>query len=105
MRPLFTSMVCERCEDEGRGKGYGWIVWRGRAPGSMAYVFRSPEDARAWRKVQGLEQFPIRRVSIEGRLVWRESSGSLKGIEFADRLFAIYPDLRYPPGDQRAYLN
>lgn len=105
MEPLFTSMVCERCDDEERGTGYGWIVWRGRSPGSTEYVFRNPEDARRWRAAQQLEDFPIRRVSIEGRLVWRQSTGLLKDLELADRLFEIYSSLEYPSGDNRAHLT
>ncbi len=104
MTPLFTSMVCERCDAESRGVFVGWIVWRSRPPGSQEYVFRRPTDAKKWRQAQGLGEFPIRRISTESEIRWRQSTGSLKELELADQLFEIYPDLRYPPGENRAHL-
>ena len=104
MTPLFTSMVCERCDAEAREVFVGWIVWRSRPPGSQEYVFRRPADAKKWRRAQGLGDFPIRRISTESQTRWRQSGGSLKELELADRLFEIYPDVRYPPGENRAHL-
>ena len=97
-------MVCDRCDGGAEVQEFGWIVWRGRPPGASEFVFRSPEDAKRWRDANRLSHYPIRRVSTEAKIHWRQSTGSLKQIELADRLFEIYPTVRYPPADNRAHL-
>jgi len=104
MTPLFLSVICERCDSEKAGEAFGWIVWRARTPGSTEYIFRTPEYAERWRQASGLDGFPIRRVITESPIRWRESSGTIRDLQMADRLFEIYPAVGYAPGANRAHL-
>jgi hypothetical protein len=36
---------------------------------------------------------------------WRRSTGSVRDIELADRLFEIFPDRVHDPGPNRAHLD
>lgn len=105
MTPLFFSAVCDHCDGlRTPAASTGWIVWRRRLPGAQEYVFRTPEDARRWRRINGLDDCPIRQVRTETEIRWRRSIGSVRDLEFADRLFEIYTDPRYEPAPYRAHL-
>ncbi len=87
---------------------HGFVVWRSRPEGSCEYVFKTRTDAEKWRSGAGLERFPIRLVSTETPFKWRTSTGSVSGIELADRLFEIYTDeekMKSGSSAQRAFLD
>jgi hypothetical protein len=54
-------------------------------------VFKTRPDAERWRSAAGLDRFPIREVRIPQQIRWRMSTGSVRDIELADRLYKIYP--------------
>jgi hypothetical protein len=109
MIALFISTVCERCNapqgERSNGLERGYIVWRSRPPGSCEYVFRSRDDAERWRAAAGLDRFPIRAVLSRTSFKWRRSTGSVRDIELADRLFEIFPDDGGATGPNRAFLD
>lgn len=105
---LFLTAVCDRCEapaesDEATARGY--IVWRSRPPGSCEYVFKTREDAERWRAAAGLDRFPIRAVVSRTPFTWRKSTGSVRDIELADRLFEIFPEDEGSSGPNTAILD
>lgn len=107
MRALFISMVCDYCDGLAPDEpdyDHGWVVWRGRPMPADEYVFSSREHADRWRSVQGLTACPIKEVLAPVKFRWRLSSGSVKGLEMADRPVTIYPDKRFPPAPNRAFL-
>jgi len=108
MRPLFTSVVCDYCDGLARPAEYfsGFVVWQPERSreGRAAYVFRSRTEAELWRSDRSLEEFRIREVLCEFPLAWRVSTGTLEGVEVADRLFEIYEDKRFEPAPNRAFL-
>jgi hypothetical protein len=81
---------------------HGWIVYRGRPPGSSEYVFRTEEHAAHWRRQAGLEQHPTRMVETRTPFAWRMSTGTVTGIEIAEKLYEIFP--AYSLGPNRAWL-
>jgi hypothetical protein len=83
----------------------GYIVWRSRPPGSCEYVFKTQEDAERWRSAAGLDRFPIKPVVSKTPFTWRKSTGSVRDIELADRLFEIFPDDEGSSGPNTAYLD
>lgn len=95
MTLLFLSAVCDNCDAKPLAGGYmrGFIVWRSRPPGSCEYVFKTRADAERWRAAAGLDRFPIRSVLTDKDFRWRRSTGSVRAIELADRLFEIFPNL------------
>jgi hypothetical protein len=104
---LLTSYVCEYCDGPPVGQFYrGFVVWRGLDGDQprREYVFRTREIAAKWRELRKLEDFEIREVLSENAIGWRRSRGSVKDIELADRLYYIYPDHRFPPAADRAFL-
>ncbi|HET9955837.1 MAG TPA: hypothetical protein VFQ61_15105 [Polyangiaceae bacterium] len=105
MVPLFFSCVCDYCENP-RFDGFfrGYVVWRGRA-GESDYVFPTREYAERFQRARGLYQNEIRLVLSRDPFHFRKSTGTLKDLEFADRLFEIYPDHRFQPGPGRAFLS
>lgn len=105
---LLLTAVCDRCESPQTTAGSfdrGYIVWRSRPPGSCEYVFKSRSDAERWRAAAGLDRFPIRGVLSRGAFRWRRSTGSVRDIELADRLFEIFPDGNHESGPNRAFLD
>lgn len=99
MTLLLISSVCDRC-DVGSSSGepqQGFIVWRSRPPGSCEYVFKSRADAERWRAAAELDRFPIRAVLSCTPFRWRRSTGSVRDLELADRLFEIFPDKESTP--------
>jgi hypothetical protein len=105
---LLLTAVCDRCDTQ-RGSSEsldrGFIVWRSRPPGSCEYVFKTRTDAERWRAAAGLDRFPIREVLSSGAFRWRKSTGSVRDIELADRLFEIFPDRHHETGPNRAFLD
>ena len=108
MVPLFTSFVCDYCDGLVSGTDYyrGYIVCRGpeEVRGRQVYVFRTREDAERWRSVRNLHDHRICEVLSEHDIKWRQSRGSVKDLELADRLFEIYPDHRFEPKPNRAFI-
>lgn len=107
MRPLFTSCVCDHCDGLVAVETYrGFIVYRGPADlrDRSLYVFPTRTDAALWRSATGLSHCPILEVLCETPFAWRRSSGSIGDLELADRLYEVYPDHRFPPAPDRAYL-
>lgn len=88
MLALFLSEVCNTCD---AGGSFGWIVDRGRPPGSAEYIFFDNESAKLWRATAGLDRFPIAKVWCCKPPRWRYSTGDVPGIRLADRLYYVYP--------------
>lgn len=107
LRPLFISMVCDYCDGLTSAPSdydHGWVVWRGRPMPADEYVFSSRDEAERWRDIQGLVSCPVREVLAPLKFIWRISSGAVKGLRMADRPVTIYPDRRFPPAPNRAFL-
>jgi hypothetical protein len=95
MTLLFLSAVCEFCDSKPKvetAPDRGWITWRSRPAGSCEYVFKTPGDAERWRDASGLTKFPIRSVLTSTPFRWRKSTGTVRDIELADRLFEVHPE-------------
>jgi hypothetical protein len=108
MRPLFISYVCDYCDGlhgEPVEYDHGFVVWRPRPTPAQEYVFSTRRDAERWRTIQGLSGYDIREVLTATKFRWRKSTGSVKGLEMADRLIEIFPDRRHPPGPNRAFFG
>lgn len=108
MTALLLSYVCDYCDGlRIEPTPYrGFVVNRGSAEHRVReeYVFRSREDAERWRSASGLEHYEIREVASASEFRWRASTGSLKDVELADRLYEIFPDPRYEPAPNRAHI-
>jgi hypothetical protein len=103
--PLFYSAACDWCDGLASvALDRGFVVWRDRGPGASEYVFRTRADAERWISVRSLDGFPVREVLSEHGFRWRASTGSVRDLELADRLFEIYLDRRFPPAPHRAFL-
>jgi hypothetical protein len=108
MRPLFTSYACDYCDGLAEPEyDRGYIVLQGahQLGNSPFYLFRTRTDAALWRSSQDLQDFPIVEVLTECNVRWRMTSGSLEGVELADRPFTIYWDHKFPPGPYRGFLS
>lgn len=107
MTALFLSYVCDYCDglkEDHVAYDVGYVVWRPRPTPAHEYVFASREDAEKWRAIQGLGNYAVREVKTTSKFRWRKSTGSVKGLEMADRLIEIFPDRRHPPGPNRAFF-
>lgn len=106
MIPLFISYACNYCDGREDWSKYdrGFIVWRGRPPGSEEYVFRTRQDAERWKALNGLAGCPVREVCTESRFSWFKSRGTIRDLELADHTFEIYADHKFEPGPFRAFL-
>ncbi len=82
----------------------GWVVWCPRPLPAEEYVFATREDAERWRLIQGLVDCDVREVVAPIPLRFRTTTGSVKGLRLADRLVTIFPDHRFPPAPNCAYL-
>jgi hypothetical protein len=104
MLALFTSYVCEFCDDGPQGDFFrGWVVWPEEPLGVVqTWVFRSADDARRWLKSRA--DGSVRAVLSREPFNWTRARGALKDVVLAERPFEIYPDHRYPPGAHRAFL-
>lgn len=106
MTLLFISYACDYCDglvDESK-YDRGFVVWRNRSIPAEEYVFRTRRDAERWRKACKLGEFPILEVRAPIPFHWRISTGSVRDLEMADALVHIWPDHRFPPGPNRAFL-
>lgn len=108
MRPLFTTVVCDSCDGLAPAPEYysGFIVWQPDRvrKGRTTYVFRSRNDAALWRSDRDLQDCEIRKVLCEFPIRWRLKSGTLQGVEMADRPFEVFEDHRFPPAPNRVVL-
>jgi len=109
MTALFLSFVCDYCDGLRADPApyQGFVVYRGPRDGHAReeYVFRSLRDAERWRKIQRLEGCEIRKVESSAEFRWRASTGTVRDLELADRLFEIFPDHRYAPAPNRAHVS
>lgn len=93
---LFTSYVCERCDSKDGYKTLhsGWVVWDDRDGfPTNKYVFKTPGDARVWRKVNGLDNYKIRSVlSNDISVQWYGAKipVAFTVIQMADRLQPVF---------------
>ena len=107
MRLLFTSYACDHCDGLAPSdlqRGYIVLESTTKLGRSPFYVFRTRTDAALWRSAQELQHCPVVEVLTECEVSWRVTSGTLEGVELADKQFLIYPDHRFPPGPNRAFL-
>jgi len=106
MLALFISYVCDYCEKPPSTEGMhrGWIVWRNSPAGARDYVFPDRASAERWRALRGPADGEIRQVLCQSPFRWRHSAGAIKDIRLADRLYEIYPDHRFEPARDRAFL-
>lgn len=106
MIALFLSYVCDYCERSPAPERMhgGYVVWSSTQAGERQYVFPTRAAAERWRELRGLQHCEVRRVLSAAPFKWRISTGSVKGLEFADHLFEIFPDHRFKPGPYRAYI-
>jgi hypothetical protein len=107
MIPLFFSYVCDYCDNPRPDTHYrGYVVWRddGVNHGRRHYVFPSRAVAERWRAIRGISDARIVEVLSQDPFNFRPSRGTVKGVELADRLFEIFPDHRFKPGPNRAFL-
>lgn len=107
MLALFTSFVCDHCDGLGDSELHsGFIVFTGEElfDGRPVYVFRTRTDAALWRSANDLQHCPIEEVLAEHEFAWRATTGTLKGIELADRPYELFPDHRFAPAPNRAFL-
>ncbi len=109
MLPLFTSLVCDYCDghvDLEDGYYRGFVVFTGEEAfdGRPVYVFRTRTDAALYRSANGLQSCPIEEVLCEQPFNWRKSTGTLQDVELAARPYELYPDHRFPPAPNRAFM-
>lgn len=107
MIPLFISFVCDYCERPNLAAMYrGYVVWR-HSDGSRPhrqYVFATREAAERWQRIRGLVDAEVRDVLAREPFRWHQRRGLVKNLELADKLFEVYPDHRFKPGPNRAFL-
>ena len=104
---LFYTMVCESCTAAPAGRfhvAYAVIEEAPRDAVQLTYVWRTRHDAVRWRTIRGDESRPVHAVLSEHPFVWREASGSAEGLIVGSQLCEIYPDHRFPPAENRAFL-
>jgi hypothetical protein len=106
MIALLVSYVCDYCERPPALEHLyrGWVVWRPDRTGARDYVFPDRESAERWRSLRGPTDAEIRQVLCPQPFRWRQSAGSLRDIQLADRLYEIFPDHRFQPARDRAFL-
>jgi hypothetical protein len=107
MTLLFISFVCDYCERPNFGGMYrGYVVWRHSDDGRphRQYVFATFEAAERWQKIRGLVDADVRDVLSREPFRWHQRRGLVKNLELADKLFEVYPDHRFKPGPNRAFL-
>jgi hypothetical protein len=104
---LFYTMVCESCTAAPAGRFHvGYAVFE-EAPADavqLTYVWRTRYDAVRWRTIRGDEARPIHVVLSEYPFEWRDASGSAAGLTVGSQLCEIYPDHRFPPAENRAFV-
>lgn len=110
MTMLFIHYVCDECnppkasavapeESAQSVSGFtGFIVFRSRPDGSCEYVFNDLENAKKWRAAAGVNRYPIYLVEMNREPHWRKSTGSVKDLVLADRLFEIYRSRTHSSG-------
>lgn len=108
MQALLVKLYCPWCEmREAAGvkpREGGFIIWRGRPPGSCEYVFKTQKDAELWRDAAGLKQFSVRQIMTDGLITWRQSSGTCPDILLADHLYEVYERRPMNPTPNDAWL-
>lgn len=106
MTLLFFSYACDYCDGLIDESSYdrGFVVWRNRGTPAEEYVFRTRQDAERWRDASNLGDYPILEVRAPVPFRWRASTGSIRDLQMADSLVRIWPDHRFPPGPNRAFL-
>ncbi len=105
---LLLTVVCDTCEGRQSNApelARGYIVWRSRPPGTAEYVFRTRHDAERWRAAAGLDRYPIRTVFSRVPFKWTLSTGSVRDIEWANRMFEVFPSEDHEPGPNRVFLD
>ncbi|MEZ4376397.1 MAG: hypothetical protein R3B07_36665 [Polyangiaceae bacterium] len=106
MTPLFVSFVCDFCDGLATDSNYhcGFVVWRKRPTPAEEYVFRTRQDAETWRAARALSTCEVVEVRSVHPFRWRTSTGSVPDLEMADALVSIWPDHRFPPAPNNAFL-
>ena len=103
---LLASYVCDHCDGKTEETYYpGYIVYHPErmASGGVFYVFRKAVGAARWRSEQNLQRCHIRKVYSLDPFVWTTSRTDPK-TELAETPFTVFPDHRYEPKPNRAFL-
>jgi hypothetical protein len=108
MRLLFVHYHCDHCDGLTSPSELhrGFILWSHQDyfPGREAYIFRNRESAERYRRAVRRHDWEIREVLCEREFSWHLGRGTVPDLELADRRFEIYPDHKFPPAPNRAYL-
>lgn len=106
MTPLFVSFVCDFCDGlaDDANHDRGFVVWRNRPTPAEEYVFRTREDAERWRDARRLSSCSVFEVRSPFPFRWRISTGTVRDLQMADGLVSIWPDHRFPPAPNHAFL-
>jgi hypothetical protein len=107
MTLLLSSFVCDFCDGhlEVVAPYRGFVVWSADHPIQQnAFVFATREDADTWTRATNKDDADIREVRMEEEPSWHKGRGSVQGITLADRVYEVYPDHRFEPASNRAFL-
>lgn len=104
MLALFTTWVCENCENMKTPKWYGYVVYRLTDKILNYCVFPTFKDADEWKKVNGIKDSDVCLVALCSEPVFKQSTGILKNISIAQQLYEIYPDNDFEPKPHRGYV-
>jgi len=109
MKQIFLTVACDYC-DFGIPKERlhrGFVVYRGpdTSGATEEYVFRTLIDAQRWQTVAGREDNQIYEVFSLNPFRWHLSRGTLRDVVLADHMVEIFPDHRYQPLPNRAFLG
>lgn len=105
--PLLTRCVCDHCDGvTAPTYHHGYVVLHANNAfrDRPTYVFRTQTDASLWRSANSLQHLELREVLCETAFKWRYTTGTLKGIELADRVYYLFPDHQHPPGKDKICL-
>ena len=107
MTLLFNSFVCDYCDGtiEQTAPFRAFVVWpRGRTKLNQAYVFPSRDQAFTWARSVDRLDADVREIRMAVEPTWRDSSGTTKGVRLAELLYEVFPDHRFKPAANRAFL-
>jgi hypothetical protein len=107
MTVLFTSSVCDWCDGLKHPSvvARGWVLLSGdlEPDGRELDVFPTLEMAEYYRFTTGLDG-SLREIASETPIQWSDADAFVPHLCVAERRFRVYPDFRFEPGPDRAFL-